>query len=436
MVGLMADAPEASAPRIECKYDFGSGRGDFHIDHLKGFPGKPCALVPIAGHSRAGVRPYPREFWQENLAGDLERRDMTMAQEIAAARAEVQARVAAARQRAGARFGGEAAGDNSRTRELVAASRQRVRALLDRQTQAAPTEEARLSIHALHTLDRLLSYVRHSVVRMCFYNLKLFCPSLRDEYDAHVRENVLANLGQLPRVRQELSQFFDEPLEEGASVGRCFPDKRRAVERELAALADLAQNAKTALDIEASREEFSIQAPAHVDATMKALQDIQSAVDTRRVALGPVLEEAAALARPRLEETGIAVETDIAPAPKVFAEPRALLNCFGELMENARKYSKADTVIVSLEESDDGGHWVVARVCDDGAGMSEAAQQACFQRGASTGGTGEGLPMVQCIIEEDHLGELALHSAPGAGCVFEVRLPVKLQAEQHSGERK
>lgn len=72
------------------------------------------------------------------------------------------------------------------------------------------------------------------------------------------------------------------------------------------------------------------------------------------------------------------------------------------------------------------GPEVVLEVCDTGHGMDEATRARLFQPFFTQGkrdGTGLGLAIVLRLVKA-HAGEVEVHSQPGAGTTFRVRLPV------------
>ncbi len=83
------------------------------------------------------------------------------------------------------------------------------------------------------------------------------------------------------------------------------------------------------------------------------------------------------------------------------------------------------------------GDFVVLGVADDGPGIPETTQgrifEPFFSTKASGRGTGMGLAMVHGIVHR-HQGHILVHTAPDAGCAFEILLPLE-QAEQKSGSR-
>lgn len=346
-----------------------------------------------------------------------------LAARLDAVRGEVEAAMNAAREQAAARLG--AAPSRGRVDTLLAASRRRVDDLLGGRGNAAPASGA-LTITDLHTLERLLSHVRHSVVRVCFYNLKLFCPSLVDEFDANVAGQVATNLRQLPTADEEIRAFFAQRLSAGRTVGEQFPELQKEAARELDALAAAARALDSRMDDEAARRAFATDAPKRIDAVMAALGKIQTQLEAEKIVVPDLLREAAELAHAEAENAGINVEVQVQACPRVFGDARRLLAVFLELIHNALKYSKARNLLVRAAPSAD-KLWVEVSFEDDGRGMPPELLETCVARGVSTGGTGEGLPMAVTVVEVEHMGQFRMETAAGGGCRAMLRLPVKLQ---------
>lgn len=363
--------------------------------------------------------------------------ETSTSENVASIRAELEASFGAARERVSKRLaGGHGAASRSarsQARELLKQSRQRARRLLGEEvsTELAPATEATpLSVHDLHTLERLASYVRHSVVRVCFYNLKLFCPSLVDEYDAHVKEQVVTNVDQIEAARDEIEQFFEQTLSNGQRIADVWPRIHGQAVDRLDALTALARSARNQLDDVSVRTKFAERAPGLIDDTMAALQAVQTELDARKFAVGEPVQDAVQLAANAAAEAGLTIRCDIQPTPKVFGNRPHLLNAFSELIMNAAKHSGGTAVEVGLARAPDAEQRVRIAFVDDGRGMTPEECAACVNRGVTTGGSGEGLPMVVGIVEEEHLGELRISGEPGKGCCFEVILPVKLNTRK------
>ncbi|NJK86976.1 MAG: HAMP domain-containing histidine kinase, partial [Bacteroidales bacterium] len=110
----------------------------------------------------------------------------------------------------------------------------------------------------------------------------------------------------------------------------------------------------------------------------------------------------------------------------VFGNDLLLKTAFGNLIENACKYSDDREVNICLEHSDD--HLKIS-FSDHGTGISREELKMIFQpffRGKnqlSKKGHGLGLSLVEKIIQL-HQGEICVESEEGKGSVFTVTLPV------------
>jgi two-component system phosphate regulon sensor histidine kinase PhoR len=118
-------------------------------------------------------------------------------------------------------------------------------------------------------------------------------------------------------------------------------------------------------------------------------------------------------------------------------DQEALKRAIWNLLDNAVKYSPEDRH-VEVEVSTGDGHITVA-VRDRGIGVPASEQAQIFekfQRGSDARergirGTGIGLAMVRQIAEA-HGGSVSVHSAPGQGSTFTMRLPVRLPTNSDS----
>ena len=107
----------------------------------------------------------------------------------------------------------------------------------------------------------------------------------------------------------------------------------------------------------------------------------------------------------------------------------SLRRLFLILIDNAVKYTPASgQVEVSLQRNDG---YAVAQVRDTGIGISETDLPNVFERfyradkarTRESGGVGLGLSIGRWITEV-HAGTIEVHSSPGRGSTFEVRLPI------------
>ncbi len=79
---------------------------------------------------------------------------------------------------------------------------------------------------------------------------------------------------------------------------------------------------------------------------------------------------------------------------------------------------------------------IVVRIRDNGIGMTAAVKAKIFEHLFTLKpvgkGTGLGLAIVQQIVAEKHGGSIQVHSAPGEGTEFVIRLPQKATVMAHS----
>jgi len=107
----------------------------------------------------------------------------------------------------------------------------------------------------------------------------------------------------------------------------------------------------------------------------------------------------------------------------------SLRRLFLILIDNAVKYTPANgQVEISLQRNNG---YAVAEVRDTGIGIAEADLPNVFERfyradkarSRESGGVGLGLSIGRWITEV-HAGTIEVHSAPGRGSTFQIRLPI------------
>lgn len=113
---------------------------------------------------------------------------------------------------------------------------------------------------------------------------------------------------------------------------------------------------------------------------------------------------------------------------KVFGDQDLLVTALRNLIDNAIRYSPANTRVGIGVRSREG--LVSISVTDQGDGLSPEDQERVFERfyrvdaarSRQTGGTGLGLSIVKHVAS-NHGGEVTLWSQPGQGSTFTLRLP-------------
>ena len=119
------------------------------------------------------------------------------------------------------------------------------------------------------------------------------------------------------------------------------------------------------------------------------------------------------------------VEQRIEPHPlRIQGDEQQLRQAFFNLARNAVQAMPAGGTM-RVEARPEGGSYVI-RWRDDGVGMEPKQLQEIFQpfKAFRRGGTGIGLAIVYSVINE-HGGDIAVESAPGAGTVFTLSLPME-----------
>lgn len=161
--------------------------------------------------------------------------------------------------------------------------------------------------------------------------------------------------------------------------------------------------------------------------------DLRAFVRPRRPVPAPV--DLPALVAAVLESTpapaGVRVELDVRPIP-LLADGDQLAEILTNLVENAFQ-AMAEGGTLSIAAAEERGR-VVISVADTGSGIDEALAGRVFEPFFTTRaqGTGLGLAIVERLVEE-HGGSVEVHSAPGAGTRFAVRLPRRLVAADKNG---
>jgi signal transduction histidine kinase len=114
----------------------------------------------------------------------------------------------------------------------------------------------------------------------------------------------------------------------------------------------------------------------------------------------------------------------------ISGDPERLRDILRNLLENAFKYSpQGGSVVISAQSGD---QQTVVTIRDRGVGIAEADLPYIFDRfyraqdeqTKNVGGSGLGLYIVHALVRA-HGGTIDVHSDPGAGTTFTLRLPVR-----------
>jgi two-component system sensor histidine kinase SenX3 len=162
---------------------------------------------------------------------------------------------------------------------------------------------------------------------------------------------------------------------------------------------------------------------------LSRLQGGEAQSAARDVSVDDVVEEAVDRARNIADTKHIQIVRGGDIGLVVKGNEQQLVTAVCNLLDNAVAYSAAGTqVAVGVHARDDA---VEIAVKDQGIGIDESDRERIFERfyrvdparSRETGGTGLGLAIVKHIVQ-NHGGEVAVWSLPGAGSTFTLRLPV------------
>jgi signal transduction histidine kinase len=141
-----------------------------------------------------------------------------------------------------------------------------------------------------------------------------------------------------------------------------------------------------------------------------------------RVALGRVMADVAADLRPALEAHATLFVGEL---PEVEADPRQLRRVLQNLVSNALRFRRGDSVLIEVSALEDAREWVVS-VSDDGIGVPTAHTRRIFGMFARLDTTAEGLGLGLAVsrrIVEAHGGRIWVEPADSGGAVFRFTLP-------------
>lgn len=258
-------------------------------------------------------------------------------------------------------------------------------------------------------------------------------------------------LSPLGRLRQQLDAVENgqrEQLDEDVpqeiqrlthSLNRLLNHERLQRERYRDTLGDLAHSLKTPLTVLQSIADELRRQPAQLEAVSQ-MQDqisrmsqqidyqLQRATQRQGVLLGqrallkPLLQALLATLDKVYADKRVQTELHLADNCAVEAEDAALLELFGNLLENAYRLC-LQRVQVHAEIID---NWLHIHIDDDGPGIPLARRALVLQRGVRSdsrhAGQGIGLAVVQDILE-GYQGELRVSDSPLGGARFSLRLP-------------
>ena len=246
--------------------------------------------------------------------------------------------------------------------------------------------------------------------------------------DELVQSEKLAALG---RLVAGVAHELNTPLGNGRIAITSMADKLGRFERSLAdglrrsELEGLIQSARDGIEI----TERNLLRASRLVSSFKQVAADRTASRRRRFQLIELIDEVLLTISPFLKKHPIQVELSIPGDLYLDSYPGELGQVVTNLIENCALHafegSAPGRIGISAKQHDDGQIGITLH--DNGAGMPpEVAQRAFdpfFTTSLGSGGTGLGLFIAHNAVTNVLGGTIRLHSSPGEGTTFELRLP-------------
>ena len=163
-----------------------------------------------------------------------------------------------------------------------------------------------------------------------------------------------------------------------------------------------------------------------------------SAVLSRPLELAPLLESLFSTLDKVYAEKRVQAELELPPNLRVQAEEAAMLEVFGNLLENAYRLCLTQVRVSARRHTE---HWILD-IEDDGPGIPAERRESVLRRGMRMDsrhpGQGIGLAVVQDILE-GYRSSLTIDESSLGGARFRFRLPAAISPERpslvHNGAR-
>jgi len=305
----------------------------------------------------------------------------------------------------------------------IAVSRSITRPLSDFTAKVEKIAQGDLSVQVLYDRKDEIGLLGENINRMVALRKKY--EEELEAYRLHLEELVDQRTGELDRQRERFISLLIHDLK--GSITPVLGFTRRLKEGK----AGTPENTLAYLE---TIEKSALQLLETIEKTSTDLRD-KSALDefhpqqldlinlTRTIATGFF---------PKIDEKRLTIsinnlqrdDWDQLSPPMITGDPAQLRTMIENLLGNAIKYAR-QVIQVEMEQTEDAA---LLAVSDDGPGIAEEYQKKIFEQyfqvPGSQKGTGIGLFSVQKVVEQ-HRGTIDVHSRPGQGACFIVRLPVR-----------
>ncbi|WP_137845994.1 ATP-binding protein [Microbacterium sp. 2FI] len=189
---------------------------------------------------------------------------------------------------------------------------------------------------------------------------------------------------------------------------------------------DVPDHVRANLDIAERNAERLLRIVADIlAASSSSSSSVEASIAPRSLDARDVVHASVEALMPRAQSRAITIDTGGLEEAMLWADPLRIRQVIDNLLSNAIAYNRDGGTVFVGTTTDGTSSWILVR--DTGVGISEADRSRLFQRYYQAGaprraGTGLGLAITRDIVRA-HGGELGLHSSPGVGSTFVVKLP-------------
>lgn len=245
---------------------------------------------------------------------------------------------------------------------------------------------------------------------------------------------------QLGRERAEVERLREVDLVRTEFLGVAAHELRTPLAAILGVLTTLKEHG-AALD-DAVRVELILGAEGQAERLSRLVEDLLTVSRIQdgvlRLIMRPVEASDLIADAARASGTRARLRTDLNPEGEVVCDADAIVRVLTNLLDNARKYSPADSPITVALTSDE--RRARFEVRDAGGGVAAAEREAIFERFrradiSGSPGAGLGLYIARGLVRA-HGGELQVGDAPEGGASFSFWLPVVAPGEHEVAIRR
>ncbi len=158
-----------------------------------------------------------------------------------------------------------------------------------------------------------------------------------------------------------------------------------------------------------------------IDSMKRLTMSITEPAKRIKLDMGELIRQTAALYRPILERSGVALNVDVDAELTVYGNAEELTQVLFNILQNAKEHTESGNV--SIRAANENAHVAIA-VSDTGAGIAQSILTRAFERGVTDkdGGTGMGLAICQNIMNA-HGGAIQIANGEQSGAVVTLTLP-------------